>query len=102
MFKNILVPTDLTNKSMEALDIALRIGSKNGFEITLLHVIEVLEGTDEEDFRVFYERLENRAQKKMAEMVGLYEKENSNINLKYFFMNHSCMSIHPDRVNLYP
>ena len=87
MFKKILVPTDLTKKSEKALDIALRIGSKDGFKITLLHVIEILEGTDEEDFRDFYERLEKRAQKKMDEMVNLYEKENPTINTAIVFGN---------------
>jgi len=87
MFKNILVPTDFTKKSAEALDIALRIGSKNGFEITLLHVIEILEDTDEEDFKIFYEKLEKRAQKKIEEMVNLFEKENSNINTVIVFGN---------------
>ena len=80
MFKNILVPTDFTKKSVTALDIALRIGSKDGFKITLLHVIEILEGTDETEFREFYDRLEDRAEKKMEEMVNQYEKDNPNID----------------------
>ena len=80
MFKNILVPTDLTKKSVKALDIALRIGSKDGFKITPLHVMEILEGTDEEAFRDFYARLEKRARKKMEEMVDHYEKEKQHIN----------------------
>ena len=87
MFKNILVPTDFTNKSVKALDIALRIGSKDGFKITLLHVIEILEGTDEEDFWDFYARLEKRARKKMEEMVNPYKKEKPNINKVIVFGN---------------
>jgi nucleotide-binding universal stress UspA family protein len=85
MFKNILVPTDLTKKSVKALDIALRIGSKDGFKITLLHVIEILEGTDEEEFKDFYDRLEKSAQKKMEEMVNSYKKEKPNINKVLIF-----------------
>jgi len=87
MFKNILVPTDLTKKSVKALDIALRIGSKDGFKITLLHVIEILEGTDEEEFKDFYDRLEKSAQKKMEEMVNPYKKEKPNINKVIVFGN---------------
>lgn len=87
MFKNILVPTDLTDKSVKALDIALRIGSKDGFKITLLHAIEIIDGANEEDFGDFYERLEKRAQKKLEEMVNLYEKENPNINTVIVFGN---------------
>ena len=87
MFKNIFVPTDLTKKSVKALDIALRIGSKDGFKITLLHVIEILEGTDEEEFKDFYDRLEKSAQKKMEEMVNPYKKEKPNINKVIVFGN---------------
>jgi hypothetical protein len=43
-------------------------------------VIEILEGTDDEDFRDSYERLEKRARKKMGEMVDHYGKEKQHIN----------------------
>lgn len=87
MFKNILVPTDLTEKSGEALDIALRIGSKDGFRVTLLHVIEVLEDTDDEEFKVFYEKLEARARKNMEDIGERYSKEGSDIQRIIVFGN---------------
>ena len=73
MFKRILIPTDFTEKSSRALDIALHVGSKDGFEVTLLHVIEVLEGTGD-DFKEFYDKLEKRARKEMDRMVDQYSK----------------------------
>ena len=87
MFKNILVPTDFTEKSLKALDVALMIGSKNAVKVTLLHVIALIEGADDEDFTDFYERLEKRAQKKMNEMVAQYGKGKPHINMKIVFGN---------------
>ena len=88
MFKNILVPTDFTEKSLKALDVALMIGSKDdAVNVTLFHVIELIEGTDDEDFTDFYERLEKRAQKKMNEMVTQYGKRRPDINMKIVFGN---------------
>ena len=53
MFKNILVPTDLTDKSKKALDIAVNLDSEGEGRITLLHVVEVIEGDDQEEFGEF-------------------------------------------------
>ena len=69
MFRNILVPTDLTEKSAKALEIALGVGSKDHCRVTLLHVIETIEDGDEE-FHDFYQRLKDRAYKAMKEMVS--------------------------------
>ncbi len=69
VFKNILVPTDLTKKSIKALDVAFNMVSADGGNITLLHVIETIAEADDEEFRDFYERLRSRAGKKMEEMI---------------------------------
>lgn len=73
MFKNILVPTDLSDKSLKALDIAAGIVEKENSRVTLLHVVETIEDDDgEEEFQFFYEKLASRAQKKMEEMSNKY------------------------------
>lgn len=73
-FKNILVPCDLTKSSQKALDIAISMISKDMGEITLIHVIEKIEGIDDEDLISFYQKLKNRAQKKMDEIALEYKK----------------------------
>ena len=73
MFKNILVPMDLSEKSTRALDIAVGLNSDRARRITVLHVIETIEGDDQEDFSGFYERLRVRAEKEMAEIVDRYQ-----------------------------
>jgi nucleotide-binding universal stress UspA family protein len=80
MFKNILVPTDLSGKSRKALDVAVSLGSEEEGRITLLHVVEIIEGDDQEDFGEFYEKLRARAEKKMADIAGLYESRNWSID----------------------
>ena len=80
MFKRILVPTDLTQKSKTALDIAVEMTSaEEGGTITLLHVIEVIEGAEEKEFSGFYERLRKRAFKMLADIAGPYEGKGPSI-----------------------
>lgn len=80
MFNNILVPTDLSEKSKKALDITLNLGSEEGGRITLLHVVEIIEGNDQEEFGEFYNRLRARAEKKMADIASRYESSNWSID----------------------
>ena len=85
MFKNILVPTDLTDKSKKALDIAVNLDSEGEGRITLLHVVEVIEGDDQEEFGEFYDRLRDRAEKKMADIAGRYEGRNWTLDSQILF-----------------
>ncbi len=39
MFKNILVPSDLTERNQKAMDIAVEMALENRAAVTLLHVI---------------------------------------------------------------
>lgn len=85
MFKNILVPTDLSTKSVKALDIAIKLGSESNSKITLLHVIETIEDVDYEEFGEFYEKLKARAEKKMDEMIHDKKMEQVNISREIAF-----------------
>jgi len=75
MFKHILVPSDFTEKSVNALDIAAKMAPYNLSRITLLHVIEIIEDTEYEEFSGFYDKLKKRAQKKMVRMADSYADE---------------------------
>ena len=81
MFKNILVPTDLSPKSVKALEIAIRMAEKNDCRITLLHVVETIEDEEDGEFRSFYEKLAYRAQNKMEKMARQFNTED--ITLHY-------------------
>ena len=86
MFRNILVPTDLTEKSLKALEIALKVCSDGEFGmITLLHVIETIDDADEEEFEPFYEKLRDRAWKKMDEIVARTGSERVNTQTRILY-----------------
>ncbi len=80
MFKHILVPTDGTEKSKSALDIAIKMQKKFNQEIkdsqiTLLHVIQTLAEDLSEDFDKFYSALRKKAQKNLEETIQAYQEE---------------------------
>ncbi len=67
MFQRILVPVDLTEKSMVAVDMAYGLASQFGSEVILLHVIETIEHLQFDELKPFYERLEKSARKGLQE-----------------------------------
>jgi nucleotide-binding universal stress UspA family protein len=67
MFKRILVPVDLTEKSLAAVEIAYEFAVKFGAAVTLLHVIETIEHVEFEELKPFYQRLEKSARTGLQE-----------------------------------
>jgi nucleotide-binding universal stress UspA family protein len=61
MFKNILLPVDLTDRHQPALNTAAELARQGGGEITLLHIVEIIPGLSLDEERVFYNRLEKMA-----------------------------------------
>jgi len=71
LFKTILVPTDLQEKSQRALDVSVRMALRERGRVLLLHVVETIDD-DEEAFDAFYERLRVRAEEKLIDMAARY------------------------------
>jgi nucleotide-binding universal stress UspA family protein len=67
MFQKILVPVDLTEKSLAAVDRAYDFAAETGAEVILLHVIETVEHVQFEELKGFYQRLEISAKKGLKE-----------------------------------
>jgi nucleotide-binding universal stress UspA family protein len=80
MFRNILVPTDLTEKSYKAIEIATGMGKGKPCNITLLHVVETLEDDEGDEFKEFYDKIAARAEKKLAKIARRYETDNIEIH----------------------
>ena len=57
MFKQILLPLDLTDKHQAAFDLAVKLTRESGGTIVLLHVIEVIAGLPVDEEKTFYQRL---------------------------------------------
>ena len=68
MFKNILMPVDLTDRHQPALDIAVRLATQSAGAVTLLHVIEIIPGLGLREEREFYSRLERAARDHLAKL----------------------------------
>lgn len=61
MFKRILVPIDLSDKNLAALEVAFELTSISEASVTLLHVIETIAGASTEEVESFYSGLERSA-----------------------------------------
>lgn len=75
MFQRILVPVDLTAKSLAAVDLAFDLAQSFKSEVTLLHVIETIEHVTFDEMKDLYHRLETSARKGMKEVTERFEDE---------------------------
>ena len=76
MFQRILVPVDLTEKSLAAVDLAYEFATRSETEIILLHVIETVEYVQFDELKVFYERLEHSARKGLKDFSERFVSNN--------------------------
>jgi nucleotide-binding universal stress UspA family protein len=67
MYQRILVPIDLTEKSLGAVDVAYEFAQRFGSEVILLHVIETIEHVQFDELKGFYQRLEASARTGLLE-----------------------------------
>jgi universal stress protein A len=92
MFQHILVPTDGTERSQNAIDIAVKLQNLEASQapeqqITLLHVIETIPGEDSEEFERFYATLKKRAQKNMEALLQDHAQDRDRIKLEIILDN---------------
>jgi nucleotide-binding universal stress UspA family protein len=69
VFQEIVVPTDFTDHSTKAVELALKLASHHGSRVTLLHVIETVPGLAFTELKPFYEKLRAKADKKMTALA---------------------------------
>src|SRR5262245_58460409 len=68
MFKRILVPVDLSKKSLKAVGVAHELAVQSGSHVVLLHVIETIEHIAFEELKPFYDQLEKSARKGLQDL----------------------------------
>ena len=71
-FQRILVPLDLSGRHARALRLAREIARQGGARVTLLHVIQRVEGVPPRDVAGFYRRLERTAKRLLAQAARVF------------------------------
>lgn len=74
MFPHILVPTDFSDRSIKALEVAAELAGHEGGRVTLLHVVETIDNADYEELKPFYEKLNRQSLEKLEAMTGPYRE----------------------------
>jgi nucleotide-binding universal stress UspA family protein len=73
MFRHILIPTDLSGRSGEAVDMARDLAKAARARITLFHVIETVSGADFDEFASFYKEIEERASAHLTALASRFQ-----------------------------
>ncbi|HEY8515442.1 MAG TPA: universal stress protein [Candidatus Binatia bacterium] len=66
MFKRILAPIDLSSRNERALRVAAELAAASSGTVTLLHVIQRIDGLPAAELKSFYTQLEKTARRKLA------------------------------------
>jgi len=75
MFKNILLPVDLTTKNEAAVRKAIELAAPGATMVTLLHVVETIRGVPFEELEDFYLDLQRKADLKLGELEKSLQSE---------------------------
>jgi nucleotide-binding universal stress UspA family protein len=78
-FRHVLVPTDLTERTERALTIVEAMKLPEASQITLLHVIETIDGVRTGELKAFFARLERKARAAMTALARGARKANLRI-----------------------
>jgi len=62
MYRNILIPVDLSKKGAVAIAAVTEVADPDEASITLLHVIETLQDVEYDELEAFYQRIKEKAE----------------------------------------
>ena len=68
-FRHVLIPSDLTERTEMALAMAGKLAPPSTSRVTVLHVIETIDGLKSKELKSFYARLERKARAALATFV---------------------------------
>ncbi len=75
LFQHVLIPLDFSSKNATAIRMASEIAKPSGARITLLHVIETLDDSPDEEIRSFYQKLETRAEARLTRIKADLDRQ---------------------------
>lgn len=79
MYKNILVPTDLSDKSKLSIQTALELAVESSACVELLHVVEKVGGELDDEVEGFYLKLAEEANEKLVDWQQQFQTKFKNI-----------------------
>ncbi|MBL4567411.1 MAG: universal stress protein [Porticoccus sp.] len=82
MYKNILVPTDLADKSERSIQTALEMAAQNSGSVQLVHVVEKMGGDIDKEIEDFYLKLAVKANQKLADWQHRFQEEFSGVPIE--------------------
>lgn len=89
MFNRILVPVDLSKKSLAGVEVAHAFANQSRAEVILLHVIETIEHVQFDELKPFYERLEKSARKGLQEFSEKFVADKLKVDLELVYGHRS-------------
>jgi nucleotide-binding universal stress UspA family protein len=85
MFKHVLIPVSRVAEVEKALELAADTLMKESGEITLLHVIELIQDMPYEEFKSFYNGLERQSEEDLKTAQRKYEERGMEIKTQIIF-----------------
>ncbi len=85
MFKHILIPVSRVAEVQKALELAADMLMKESGEMTLLHVIELIRDMPYEEFKSFYDGLEQQSEEDLKTAQHKYKERGIEINTRIVF-----------------
>ena len=85
MFKHILIPVSRVAEVEKALELATDMLTKESGEITLLHAIELIRDMPYEEFKSFYDGLEQQSEEDLKTAQRKYNERGIEINTQIVF-----------------
>ncbi len=93
MFKNILVPLDLSDRHQPALKIAAELAAQGKADVTLFHVIEIIPGLEMEEEKTFYQRLARSARAHLERVGGALAKHGVSYRIEIVYGNRAAETV---------
>ncbi len=85
MYRNILIPVDLSERSARAIDAAASLADSGGASITLLHVIEAIQDVEDEEVRGFYEKIREKAKDTLGRWASSLSAKGHKVDIQIIF-----------------
>ncbi len=81
-FQHILIPVDFTDKDQLAVNAACELTHLNRCRITVLHVIETIDGLEHHEVKDLYDKLEDNARTKLRQIGKSFQGERFELHLE--------------------